>query len=642
MPVFLFSLPIKTSSHEDALSLALANAVYFEKALKLMDSKNYEEAASGLELALRESPIIGDYALFHRARALKELKREEEARQCLQALFGQYPKSPLMRKARALDIQLAADGKTKLPLLAGYVKDYPDDEDMSLRLGLMLKAEGSLAEAREVLLRVYISGNKKASADAMQALGRPLTAAELTQRAETLMKRFKTAEAEQALRAALKIEGSKKEKEIKNLLAKSLFMQKRYKESATLYIEAENPYEAARAFFRADEEAPFLETLRKLVKKGDERAANLLIAHAAKKRRNHSHEEALGILADVKENYPSKREDALWETGWLFYMKKQYTDAFAAFSELAFDYRKPIYHYWKARSMEALGGDPGDIYKRLLEENNYGYYALLSSYKGGGPSARASEASIRISNGPSPGGISLAPYSIRAEVLLKAGLREDALTELMESSKQSQEPERLVEIALRLKELGDFKRAIQVASYLPERLRPAEVLYPKAYWDLIEKSCTENGFDPYLAVSVMREESRFDPTAYSPAGAAGLMQLMPDTAKKLSRHLNIGLENETGIYEIDANLAIGVYYLRKLLGEFNGIAPALAAYNAGESSVRKWLKDGGYASMDEFVEDIPYNETKNYVKRIISTYSRYVGEEAARGVSGSGVKPGIL
>jgi soluble lytic murein transglycosylase len=122
----------------------------------------------------------------------------------------------------------------------------------------------------------------------------------------------------------------------------------------------------------------------------------------------------------------------------------------------------------------------------------------------------------------------------------------------------------------------------------------------------------------------MREESRFDPRARSVAGALGLMQVMPHTARTFKKRLNLAIPDDAAIYDVKTNVTIGGYYLNSLLKEFGSLPVALAAYNAGHDKVREWIKEGNYASFDEFIEDIPYDETRNYVKRVLLTYASYM------------------
>jgi soluble lytic murein transglycosylase len=164
---------------------------------------------------------------------------------------------------------------------------------------------------------------------------------------------------------------------------------------------------------------------------------------------------------------------------------------------------------------------------------------------------------------------------------------------------------------------------VNLAIKLPYTENLHHLLYPLAYWDSVKGFSIKYSIDPLLVLSVAREESRFDTKARSPAGALGLMQLMPRTAYRFSSKLKLGIHTTQQIYDTKNNLHIGIYYLSNLINEFGSYSHALAAYNAGEEAVRKWMQKGNYKSIDEFIEDIPYNETKNYVKRVITTFFEY-------------------
>jgi soluble lytic murein transglycosylase len=164
---------------------------------------------------------------------------------------------------------------------------------------------------------------------------------------------------------------------------------------------------------------------------------------------------------------------------------------------------------------------------------------------------------------------------------------------------------------------------VNLAIKLPYTEKLHHLLYPLAYWDSVKGFSIKYSIDPLLVLSVAREESRFDTKARSPAGALGLMQLMPRTAYRFSSKLKLGIHTTQQIYDTKNNLHIGIYYLSNLINEFGSYSHALAAYNAGEEAVGKWMQKGNYKSIDEFIEDIPYNETKNYVKRVITTFFEY-------------------
>jgi soluble lytic murein transglycosylase len=139
--------------------------------------------------------------------------------------------------------------------------------------------------------------------------------------------------------------------------------------------------------------------------------------------------------------------------------------------------------------------------------------------------------------------------------------------------------------------------------------------------------------DPYLAAAIIREESQYDPRAVSRAGALGLMQLMPETAKAVARRLGTPEVPREDLFTLDSNIRYGTGYLDQLLEQFGGnVIHAVAAYNAGPLAVSNWIAKNGAHDLEEFVELIPYQETRQYVKRVVRSYREYrrLGGEPCR------------
>ncbi len=183
-------------------------------------------------------------------------------------------------------------------------------------------------------------------------------------------------------------------------------------------------------------------------------------------------------------------------------------------------------------------------------------------------------------------------------------------------------------------DLGYIEKSVWVAKRLLRPLygqsRPAEpvpryweFLYPLGYWGLVKEQSALHALDPYLVVALIREESAFGERVVSPAGAVGLMQLLPKTAHQLLKASG-GSRDPADLDSPAANIGLGTRYLAKTLEEFKGNwAMALAAYNAGPHQVRRWLELWGYRTDDEFIEEIPFSETQQYVKRVLGSYYRY-------------------
>jgi soluble lytic murein transglycosylase len=139
----------------------------------------------------------------------------------------------------------------------------------------------------------------------------------------------------------------------------------------------------------------------------------------------------------------------------------------------------------------------------------------------------------------------------------------------------------------------------------------------------VEKYAKQYGLDPYLVYAVIREESRFKSRALSRSFAYGLMQIIPSTGRKISRDLGLRY-SRWKMYNPRVNIQMGVYYLAVLIERFDGnVSLALAGYNGGPNRVNKLMKKYPEFDIDEFVEDIPLSETRNYVKKVMKSYYGY-------------------
>ncbi|WP_243109360.1 lytic transglycosylase domain-containing protein [Anaerophilus nitritogenes] len=151
-----------------------------------------------------------------------------------------------------------------------------------------------------------------------------------------------------------------------------------------------------------------------------------------------------------------------------------------------------------------------------------------------------------------------------------------------------------------------------------------KIIYPIYYEDLILRYAKKYDLDPYLITAIIRTESKFDEKAKSHREAKGLMQIAPITGNWASKELKIDKYDETFLFIPEINIMMGCWYLNRLRSEFDGnLELMLAAYNGGSGNVNKWLKDIRYSKDGETLEDIPFPETKNYVKKVKRSYKIY-------------------
>lgn len=148
-----------------------------------------------------------------------------------------------------------------------------------------------------------------------------------------------------------------------------------------------------------------------------------------------------------------------------------------------------------------------------------------------------------------------------------------------------------------------------------------EILFPRPYWEMIEREAGREGIDPYLVAALIRQESRFERDAESSAGALGLTQLMPGTARRLARRRRLP---PSRILEPEFNIQLGTRYLAQLLRRFDGsLEKAVAGYNAGGERVEEWASARNYREPAEFVESIPITQTREFVYTVLRNYRFY-------------------
>ncbi len=597
---------------------------YFQNGKNDLVVGRYVQAVKGFSMAEKEFGLLKDYALLYLSEAYHELGEHGKALDAIRRLLREEPLSPLRKKAKMYEIREAeetGDSKGDIPrLYESFLRDYPGTEEISFSYGRYLKETGEKAGAAAVFKEIYKGAGALSESAYAELTPEEIKSGDLVERASNLMKNYAFGAAERDLRKALLLDDGGKRDAILKKLGLVLFRQKKYKDAAEVYGRTGELYSSARSLYRAGDRQGFEEALNQLVESNSRKAGRLFVAVASDKRREKDYKNALIIYNDVLKKYPLEKEDAMWGIGWTNYLSGKYKKSSGVFAGLYAEYKRPKYLYWRAKSVDALGGDAAAIYDSLMKMDN-NFYGVLSYAKNGkkfpGRVLPDNMAINRRAGGRGPGNFE------RIEALQSLGMHEEATGELIALSKNIGSPEEMISFILKFQELGEFNYAIKLAAGSPYTANLHGFWYPLAFWDIIERASQKYDIDPFVVLSVIREESRFDADAKSVAGALGLMQLMPRTAYRLDRELDLGINNVSQINDIGTNIYLGSYYLKSLFNEFDTLAYVLAAYNAGESIVRAWRSQGDYRSTDEFIEDIPYPETRNYVKKVITSCFQY-------------------
>ena len=150
-----------------------------------------------------------------------------------------------------------------------------------------------------------------------------------------------------------------------------------------------------------------------------------------------------------------------------------------------------------------------------------------------------------------------------------------------------------------------------------------KLIYRQDYSEYVEKYAKENNIDPLLIYAIIKAESNFDDEAVSSRGATGLMQLMENTAKEVATNEMIEIVTKNSLYDPETNIKLGVKYFANLLSVFHNESVSLAAYNAGMGTVSEWINEGIIKADGSDIENIPYNETNMYVRKILKDYEIY-------------------
>jgi soluble lytic murein transglycosylase len=271
--------------------------------------------------------------------------------------------------------------------------------------------------------------------------------------------------------------------------------------------------------------------------------------------------------------------------------------------------------YWRARTLESMRYIEAshEIYREISK--NRSYYSFLAADRIGNNYAFTH----RPLNSPAIKFIELEriPAVARAHELFQLKRNTKARVEWSYAIKHMNKDQLLIAAQLADK-WGWQNRTIPTlakAKYWDE----VELRFPLEHREHVEDIAREGGISPAWAFAVIRQESAFVKDARSPSGALGLMQLMPGTARYVARSMRIKRPRQNDLLKSDLNIRLGINYLNKLQNKFSGnTVLATAAYNAGPSNVNRWLSDYDVANTDLWIETVPYAETRDYLKRVMT------------------------
>jgi soluble lytic murein transglycosylase len=633
--------------------------------------RNFAQAIDPLNRAKVHAGDLGDYVDYYLGTSYLQTGHTAEALATLADFAKTHPDSLLVRDAHVSYAGvLLAEGQAAEAATLLEQDRLPVRSDLELTLGRAYAAAGQNAKAAETLANIYYTMPASADADAAYLELKklpgvpPPTFTQIKTRADGLMSRHRYAEAADEYRTLVNEAGADLRPSIQLSLAEALHHATKNRDAKLVLalltgeggeINAHRLYLLGQIDFASNDNDAFYRTVDELrqaaptspwLEQALLSAANLHLVH-------HEYDQALDAFREAQVRFPNgpRASYVHWKAAWLTLRQGRNEEAEKAFEEQISLYptgsETPAALYWRARLAEE-DNQPlmaRAFYQKLSDRYRNFYYAELGRQRlehlPGAADATTTFALLdrvppldisgKVADSEPP---SDELHVQKAELLGNGGLVDFAVRELQAAAAAVGGSWGPAETAQLYDETGHYDQAIEVMKHsapnyfaldIPDLPRKYwEALFPRAYWTDLKRSAAANGLDPYLIASLIRQESEFNPNAVSRANAVGLMQLLPKTGKLVAKEVKLKRYTASQLYTPAVNLELGTRYFRGMVDKFGGSPEyALAAYNAGSDRVEDWLNQGKYRDPQEFVESIPFTETREYVQAILRNASVY-------------------
>ncbi|MGH9528825.1 MAG: transglycosylase SLT domain-containing protein, partial [Terriglobales bacterium] len=626
---------------------------------------DYAQAIPALSRAHPRAGELGDYVDYYRGESYFQTGRIPEAMAALSGFEKKYPESLLIVDAHLLYANLlVTEGQAHAAAALLEQNRKPVRADVELALGRAYAAAGDTTKATAIFSNLYftmpLSFEATEAGQELQKLS-PATLSsaavgDLRMRADLLARGRRYSDAADEYRALLNQVAAGERPALQLSLVDALRHAGRAKEakqaletvpSAPPEINAGRLFnlgELARAENDDDTFLKILDQLRQVDATSPYLEDALLEAGNIYLLRP-DYDRAIDSYRELQVRFPNaaKASYAHWKVAWLSLRQGRNAEAKTEFENQIGLYPNsaevPAALYWRAR----LAQEDGDqamaaaYYQKLsLRFRNYYYGELareqLHKMKVNGPPQHYAllDRVPPMSSDPAPTDDTVPTDDLRvqkAHLLENGALLDFAVRELKAADEEDKGAWLPAETARMYEDAGRYDVAIEVLkravpNYFAVDLDTLprsywEALFPKPYWLDLKRFSSSNALDPYLVASLIRQESEFNPNALSRKDAVGLMQLLPKVGKTLAKQEKIKHYRAAQLFTPGMNLQLGTRYFRAMVDKFGAFEYALAAYNAGTDRVQSWLGDGKYRDPQEFVESIPFTETREYVQAIL-------------------------
>ncbi len=324
-------------------------------------------------------------------------------------------------------------------------------------------------------------------------------------------------------------------------------------------------------------------------------------------------------------NSNSNKARLMWLSGWVQRKLGKFTEAALQFEQLKIFADQAFFKnrasFWLAESLKASGDNSKSTeeFTTLAQQDKFGYYGLLAARALKKPIARPKPLELRSENFKDLHKKLDWLYNLNESALVKKYL--DVYAENLRA-KNTADAMIWMELFNQYLRAQDFtamnEQLLKLAPALRAEIteKDPELMFPTPYKEIVAKASTRFGVTKELIYSIMRQESSFDPNVRSSADALGLMQLLPEVAKNFSDQ--VGFKNAEDLFDPKVNIQAGAAYLKQLLFHYQGQFVLVAAnYNTAEEAIQSWFVTRYHGDTLEFIEDIPYEETRGYIRLVM-------------------------
>ena len=632
---------------------------------------DYAKAIDSLNRARPLAGDLGDYVSYYLGSSYLQTGRTAEAIAALGEFDKIYPDSFLIRDAHVIyGTALVAGGRSAEAIALLESERRPTRADLELVLGRAYAAAGQSAKAATIFHNLYFTMPLSSEANQADAELRKLPSSAVTSpttgerqiRAGLLLKGRRFGDAAEEYRNILGVVSAAEGAAVQIAMADALRRADRTREAkqilaampnSTPEINAERMLALGEIARAANDDDGFLTTVDQLrqasptslwLEQALLEAGNIYLL-----RRDYEH--AIDSYRELQQRFPTGNHAsyAHWKATWLTLRMGRNPEAKIGFEQQIALYpafaETPAAIYWRARLAEEDGdlAMAGAYYQKLNTRFRNYYYGVLAQQRLAKikPGTDSPHYPLLDRVTPLKTGNRVAAEALpaddlkiqKAHLLENGALLDLAVRELKAAEEEDKGNWATAEIVRMYGEAGRYDIAIEVLKRaVPDYFAMDfaslprshwEALFPKPYWTDLKKFSESNNLDPYLVASLIRQESEFNPLAVSRANAVGLMQLLPKVGKGVAKQQKLKHFSTAQLFTPAVNLQLGTHYFRGMVDQYGAFEYALAAYNAGTNRVDDWRTIGKYRDPQEFVESIPFTETREYVQAILRNANVY-------------------